>query len=236
MAGVPNTPVPKLLQKNLKLGTGKKAERNRYCKAWKSTRGHFMGKSFKMNEVLLDYFCWNLNRNRKSGNWTEWLKTTKLAVRWINFGRKKESLLCGWDWDLNCEIGKSVLFAALWDRRWEPESRYRVYWEEQNLRTQKKGNVKQEQIRGKGMSHCIVASRKWIYNFLLLQATWERMQDFKQGRKNSARETGKLSKSLTVCNKTQGRSFNADSWPPLEANWSWIQTRNNTLRKMASQS
>jgi len=96
--------------------------------------------------------------------------------------------------------------------------------------------MKQEHIRGKVMSHCTAASRKWIYNFLLLEATQARMKDFKQGRENSARETGKLSRSLTVCNKTQARNFNADSQLPLEANWSWIQIRNNTLRKMASQS
>lgn len=41
-------------------------------------------------------------------------------------------------------------------------------------------------------------------------------------------ETGKLNRSLTVCNKTQGRTFNADGQLPLEANWSSIKTRNNT--------
>lgn len=54
----------------------------------------------------------------------------------------------------------------------------------------------------------------------MLQTTQERMQDFKQGIENSARESGKLSGSLTVSNKAQGRNFNADSQLPLEANWS----------------
>jgi len=44
MTGVPSALVPKLLPKNLRLCTGKKAERNRYCKAWKRTRVHLMGK------------------------------------------------------------------------------------------------------------------------------------------------------------------------------------------------
>lgn len=38
--------------------------------------------------------------------------------------------------------------------------------ENADLRTQEKGNVKQEQIKGKVMCHCIVASRKKICNFL----------------------------------------------------------------------
>lgn len=70
----------------------------------------------------------------------------------------------------------------------------------------------------------------------MLQTTQEKMQDFKQQRENRARKTGKISWSLTVCNKTRWKNFNGHSQLPLEANWSWIQTRNNTLRKMAPQS